>query len=273
MKQPDKLEWDFRSCPKEELHDAWLYEYKREIGSVLEAVAAWRRDAKKDTFESYYELALQKGIPSLCSPSDNFQFFPEWPERPYLSISASERTRRRKQLFPKKESEYKAAMLSPFVGGPIRLLTDPVERSDLLTSLLEAARRHTSRVPIAPVPGYERASLALLQVDWSVEDGILVDQFRALLACHRPAPAIYKKPKGKGSAPAQSIKGLNALGAYRLREKFGVKGEDIQLFSEATSVSRAIKEAKKIIKGFEELASIALKERNSIHRLAFNQNR
>ena len=257
MNKLRREEWDFRSCPERELGRLRSYEYKREVPLIREAVEAWRHNAKKKTFEGYCELAKLEGLPAVCPTTSTFQFFPEWPASPYLSVSQIERTRRYKKLVPKSENEINASPLSPW------LPRDATSRRDLWEELM--ARAHGSGTPTVPAPASEGGIVALLQIDWSFPDDALVDQFRAFLVSHRPSEiTIHSRTKGKGSQTEKYRADLKALSAYRLRETFGMKAADIPeytkeatgkaLFSEESRVSKAVKLAQHHISGFERLA-------------------
>jgi hypothetical protein len=244
--KPPWEEWDFSSCPSEELPDVYLYEYSREIDSIRDAVATWRAKAKSQTFGGYCELVKRDGIPSVCSPIDKFFLSPEWPLKPYLSIPKKERDRRAKQFLSEVGNHRGAHALSPLVS--------PAEWQNLCCHLTDHINE--SSLPVIPMVTPETSVLALFQIDWRLPDETLMKRFRAFLEDYRP-PGITPilRPQGKASRPAQCRADLKALGAYRLREKFGVKADDIDLFSQASRVAKAVKRARSRIKEFEQLVA------------------
>jgi hypothetical protein len=244
--KPPWEEWDFRSCPSKELLDLRLYEYSREIDSIRDRVANWRAKAKSQTFEGYCELAKRDGIPSVCRPIDKFFLSPEWPLKPYLSIPEKERDRRAKQFLSKAGNHRGAHALTPLVS--------PAEWQNLCCHLTDHINE--SSLPVIPMATPETSVLALFQIDWRLPKETLVEHFRAFLEVYRP-PGITSvlRPQGKASLPTQYRADLKALGAYRLREKFGVKADNIKFFSEASRVAKAVKRAESRIQQFEQLVA------------------
>ncbi len=97
-----QAEWDFSKCPIEELRDCYVYEFTRKLPDVRESVRNWRERHPGKEFDEWLSIA---GKPTLLNRPrlfgySLFNFCPEWPEKPFLSICAMERDRRRK-LLPK----------------------------------------------------------------------------------------------------------------------------------------------------------------------------
>jgi len=72
-------DWDFRSCPPDELPILYNYEFSRESAWIREQVEFIRH--------------AQNSAPTYWSPSPSFGW-PEWPLQSYLSIPELERLRR-----------------------------------------------------------------------------------------------------------------------------------------------------------------------------------
>jgi len=91
----DRLEWDFGQCPKEELHDCWMYEFMRECPHILESVRTWRAAHPGKRFDDWLPIAGQASRKDRPEAGgwEAFPFYPEWPRQPYLSIPQAERER------------------------------------------------------------------------------------------------------------------------------------------------------------------------------------
>jgi hypothetical protein len=73
------LDWDFSSCPPDELPILYCYEFSRELSSMLREVGHMRYGEPKES--------------SYWTPDPNFGW-PEWPEFPFLAVPVRERARR-----------------------------------------------------------------------------------------------------------------------------------------------------------------------------------
>jgi hypothetical protein len=244
-------EWNFDPCPEKELRFCWAYEYTREVSTTESVVAKWRSKTAAQTFEALCALAKNEGAPSVCVPTDLFQYFPEWPARPYLSIEPLERNRRYKKLYPKSDAEYASSSLVP------RLPQDERMWDMLMTELYSSAR--DGGIPKASIPGEKSAEFILLRIDWHLTNKALMQRFQGFLESRPPAAIQYRKKEGKGSHPEIMKADLKALGALRLRRAMRVSdipsytAEVLEkpLYSQETSILRAVKRAQKIIRSFE----------------------
>src|SRR5258707_853558 len=87
----DKLQYKFNACPKEglvgcpdeELFDCWRYEFAREVDWLTEFVAKQLEEPEQARDFFSFPLFLQWP----------FLLFPQWPEKPYLSVDPIERHR------------------------------------------------------------------------------------------------------------------------------------------------------------------------------------
>lgn len=80
-------EWDFSSCPEDQLHWCAVYEHSRDNAQVVDAVkhfrasGAWRAEDRVLFPDERYRRMAERV----------FELFPEFPLTPYLVISPSER--------------------------------------------------------------------------------------------------------------------------------------------------------------------------------------
>jgi hypothetical protein len=98
---PPRWEWDFSGCKKDELRDCYFYEWMRELPIVRKKVDFWRkahRGSKFDDWKYIFSSLTHPNRPPVFS-YELFNFCPEWPEKPYLSIAAEERFRWRKLIY------------------------------------------------------------------------------------------------------------------------------------------------------------------------------
>lgn len=100
--KPDRLEWDFSTCPPEELYECYCYEYARESKEFREDIERFRKSAgAAKTFDALFEFASElrmdrktEILPQNTHRACIFNFSPEFPDRPFLSIEGKERRRR-----------------------------------------------------------------------------------------------------------------------------------------------------------------------------------
>jgi hypothetical protein len=245
-------DWDFNPCPAEELRFCWVYEYMREVKGAQRVVAEWRSKAWAQTFEGFCALAKKEGAPSVCVPGDAFHYFPEWPVMAYLSIEQLERNRRYKELYPMRESEYAASLLTP------ELPQDEWGRDMLMNELYSTAK--DGGIPTASVLAFEGAKFVLLQIDWHLTNKALMESFCAFLETRPPEVRERPKKDGKGSHPAILKADLKALGALRLERTMRVSDIpgytkevlNAPLYSQDTSILGAVSRAQAVIRSFED---------------------
>jgi hypothetical protein len=96
--QVPRAEWDFRSCPNDELFECRAYEYARETPAIVEDV----RSLRKRVTPLFEELvkALRDRIDQTARVMGLFWYCPEFPDTPYLTIPSNERRRRIDALWP-----------------------------------------------------------------------------------------------------------------------------------------------------------------------------
>jgi hypothetical protein len=98
----DKFDWFFSGCPEDQIRFCHDYEYHRELKDEHFPLIGWRREAKLDDFERLLHFVREPR--SLSSMRFNcnlypFYLYPEWPDRPYLTIDPEERRRRLQLLW------------------------------------------------------------------------------------------------------------------------------------------------------------------------------
>jgi hypothetical protein len=104
-KEPERLSWDFSSCPPEEKEFLYSYEFSRESEAIRKRVAFIRH--------------AQISQPTYWAPIPDFGW-PEWPKGPLLLLPVADRIERRKKLSEpnaKIEDEFLALQVRPRLGG------------------------------------------------------------------------------------------------------------------------------------------------------------
>jgi hypothetical protein len=129
-----------------------------------------------------------------------FWFYPEFPEKPYLSISATERSRRMRIAWPSDQQAARAAMMDP--GILPQFLGDD----------LQAGVRKLGRPSIL----YGSSELALIKIDWIYSNDWLLKTFAAWLSESRPPNVEVSESRGAGNFIRQRRCDLKLLGAWRL---------------------------------------------------------
>ena len=86
----DRYDWDFSSCPDDQLEACFEYELARHSRDKKQEVANWRRMfPRAKTFDNYWKLVLSDDVPMTIA-----EIFPEFPRTPFLRIPPVERCRR-----------------------------------------------------------------------------------------------------------------------------------------------------------------------------------
>jgi hypothetical protein len=207
-------EWDFSTCPPDELRDCYYYELMRESKVHRDSLLKWRRYQKGSTFDDWLPISSKPsraGRPPLFG-WEFFSFCPEWPAQPYLSIPQDERQRRRK-LIPK-------------------IVQPADERNGLRVHLLpKLLKNYSDGTPTGKkyvLPPLNLATVksddgthetVAFEIDWRHTDGTLSKLFRLWLKINRPKEVRRWIIKGKGRTSEQIRKDLKALGAWRLLQK------------------------------------------------------
>jgi hypothetical protein len=131
-------------------------------------------------------------------------------------------------------------------------------RDVLMSELCSSA--NAGGIPTASIPGDKSAELILLRIDWRLTNKVLTERFQALLAGRPPEVRPYRRKEGKGSHSEIMKADLKALGALRLQRAMQVSDIpsytaevlDKPLYSQDTSILRAVKRAQKVIRSFEQ---------------------
>ena len=191
----DRREWDFSTCPDEQLEACYFYEFARECPRAID-VARVAHENLKEITEAYGPKAsysLAAGVIDL------FKDCPEFPETPFLCISKLERERRIANL----------CKANPLVQG------------DLPSLIRQYANKTPRRKAIGKTLKYlaGQGDIAAFYTDWRMSDEQLTQGFRQWLRTDRPLTAVPIIRKGKGSSREQIRKDLKALGAWRLLKK------------------------------------------------------
>jgi len=180
----DRLEWDFSECPDSEIYDCWLYEFAREVDWV------------RDFAVSQKEKALQYAV--LYS----FLIFPDWPEKPYLSVSEDERLRLRRTVRPD-EKEIEADFFDMTKLGFY-----------ILQQFIKNAREQSGRPVVRSKTG--RIQVSLFEIDWMFPDSMLLRFFESYLTKNRPAHIHPIEHRAKAVPDAKRKRQLRELGMFRL---------------------------------------------------------
>jgi hypothetical protein len=250
-----KEEWDFSTCPNDELFECWFYEFTRQIPAVRAAVLKWR--GKSATYEGL--IARSGGQYKALLFAATFHYQPEWPLKPYLSISASERQRRRRLLFPDSNQRAMGLSLNPSVA--LYNLTESYGLCQLTNQFRKSISAHGR--PFAYRDGMDdeppMGELALLEINWNSSDKQLLAAFREWLKIHRPkGTPVCPVLEGGKSYPKQERADLKALGAYRLLRAaagdLSRLSEQEQLYQEQAAWIKARTRAKERIADLTRMA-------------------
>lgn len=202
-------EWDFSSCPLEEMTQCEWYEYTRRIKSIRNHVIAVRKAYKinnKRTFDKLYESIgkIIKSAPFTLIQA--WYCWPEFPQFPYLSIPFKERNRRFEKIFniTRPAKEIFARSLEAYSLTPHYLM-----------NYFYRACENTKR-PIHESGGTN----VMFCINWDYHDDNLVKKFKAWLEDNRKGRQPIIECRGNGTAPIQSIKKLKQLGAWQLLKHY-----------------------------------------------------
>jgi hypothetical protein len=147
-------------------------------------------------------------------PCDLYNFCPEWPNNPYLSIPVEERLRRRQLLIrPPPLSDVSNALKQVNVAMIIRNFIETGKTPTL--DELERGIVFKGRDRVCEIAAFE--------IDWRHSDGIIAKRFVAWLETFRAPWVKQRKVKGKGIDTEQMRKELKALGAWRLLTRYKLK--------------------------------------------------
>jgi hypothetical protein len=233
----DRREWFFeKDCPKDEVYDCWLYEFSREVDWLKAAVARLRA-----------QIATKHGktVNTLSRLAEEtfytFLLMPQWPAKPYLSVSEEERHKwimwtRRSELVgwtSRSELSQAAALL---VDTPILLkspLPSEIEDKILADYLVPREVPKGIEAQLAAClqnvggPSLRRPrvrsknnlmELALLLIDWGLPDSLLIRAFESYIKEFRPLVpnSLRIRHTGKSDPDSMRLRQLDQLGRFRL---------------------------------------------------------
>ena len=190
--KPDEIhlareEWDFSTCPEDQLKACFFYELARECRHVADAARALRKHLKEIGADSTPDHQLAVTVVDL------FKDCPEFPDTPFLAIPTAERYRRIKKL-----------------GKVI----PPVQ-----VDLAGLIRRYRNQAITGKTIKYGQGDIFGFYLDWRISDDKLIEGFAHSLKTNRPHSAVATVRRGQGSSPQQIRKDLKALGAWRLLQQ------------------------------------------------------
>ena len=181
-------EWDFSSCPKDDLFECWAYEFARETAVICKDVKALRKGVAP-IFDDLVK-ALRARISRTPRLMAVFWYCPEFPKKPYLSIPVYERQRRLQTLWP--------------VGSAALVVKPKIVPPD--------AARQLARGRLI----YGSLELAIFEIDWTESDTYLTHAFSEWLKENRSAAVKISETRGAGHWTRRWADDLKALGAKRL---------------------------------------------------------
>jgi len=117
------FDWNFSSCPKDEIPYLYFYEYAREFPRIIEAVETIRRSHRKPKFD--------------------WHDWPKWPQRPYLLLPQHKRKHRLKALKALPDDLIFTIRIVPLLGKDQRLgwlsldfqVTERVNPNELIAAM------------------------------------------------------------------------------------------------------------------------------------------
>ena len=185
-------EWDFSDCPDAEIWECRAYEFAREVQVIRDDVDSLRKNLPC-TFGALVN-ALRSRIESTLRAMALFWYCPEFPDKPYLTISAAERRRRFRMLWPRSATAASAVI-------PAIIPSDIGQR-------LVSGRVF-----------YGSEELALFELNWTESDKFLAGAFLEWLRENRPPDVKIFERRGAGNFLREWAADLKALGALRLLKK------------------------------------------------------
>ena len=252
-----RWEWDFSECKDVELRDCYFYEWMREFPTVRRKVDFWRKangGTKFDDWERVCARLDEQNRPPVF-PYELFNFCPEWPEEPYLSIPANDRISRRKRIHQPSPFNHTTRGLEPV--NIAFFIRDQIEKR--IEPSINSIERGVVRTD-----GFHE--VAGFKIEWRHKKSTILKCFEKWLRDFSPEDIKPWELRGKGSTPDQMKKELKALGAWRLTDKecFGLSFSQAQhltlnqegrkkvesIFATKESWSRAVKLVKDTKKKF-----------------------
>jgi hypothetical protein len=198
-----RLEWDFSTCPKDELQFCLFYEYAREDDLLIRRVQTWRAKAASKTIDELSALIPERKRRWETSIMKHvFGYLPEWPETPYLAIKS--RREKLDRLMPDFPDFH--------IANPLEC---PIVNRDLLEQIAQEQDR--TGKPIWTPTSY---SFVVLQIPWEESKDYLVKKFAEWLDANWPG-GIENRER-RGDATTKAIRGfLSNLGVLRIRKYCG----------------------------------------------------
>ena len=246
----ERFEWDFDSCPADQLELCFEYERARssagqeeikqaeswrsrgikwasdedrkayQMGKVVSPL--WFDQLEGSTFDDYW-----KQISADNYPMSAVHLYPEFPLTPYLTIPEAERDRRFALI--------KSAGIPPACAEDEELSNEFREKhggedrrwfeegfSELCSEFDlsgDGVSHHGAEYQIegnAIRCQWMKATFAVFRFDWNVSDQAFIDALRAWLDKNRDRTVKIRDARGGGSESRQFRSLLNKLGAWRL---------------------------------------------------------
>jgi hypothetical protein len=211
-----RLDWDFSKCDKIELRDCHFYEFSREREFVRNLVAKWREEQKVTCFDDWKPVFsnLSRVNRPKWHPYDLYNYCPEWPTQPYLSIPTEERRRRRELIVRPVPLSDVSTALTP-VNVPM-ILRNRIETG--IEPTLDELERGIA------IKSYDKfREIAAFEIDWRHSDGIITKRFVAWLKIFRSKRVKQRVIQGRRNDSVQMRMELKALGAWRLTHQHGLE--------------------------------------------------
>jgi len=222
------FEWDFTSCPGQELTELHEYEFRRESPRIHGVILAWRDQTGVNTFDEFLWKCRHTLTQIAPEPGHLYAFCPEWPAFPYLDIPQTERSRRFNLLFDD-NAELKTLA--------VQLKVQPALPGKLSPQALNLIR---------DLRGEKSIENVHWQIDYHFSDRELHRRVDAHLKLHRSCKAKINVSNRRLRAD------LKALAAFRLLRAYNGDWKAArELFAEQTEWSRAQRRAERIIQGIE----------------------
>lgn len=238
---PNRKEWYFEECPLDEADECCFYEYARESNTQREIIARWRREAKGNSVEDYFELSQRVFYPPRNTGA--YAYFPSWPDKPFLSIPRE--TRR---------SWYEVLGLLALKQD---LFDPPIEPrswdANLGRALLENFEE-TGQVSCE----YRGERYVVFNIPWEQNDQRLTNKFQSWLKKNRPAEAKPREMRGRGNPGREWLLALKHLGCYRLLRVMSIddaiaflQDANVKFYNDYQGWKTAQKKATEMIERFE----------------------
>ena len=243
----DRKEWDFRPgpdltketkkgnwatgikfdfLPENESYYCWLYEFSRYDTQESVFYTKWRADAGKPTdFDSlldHYWRTDPNGKDGYSLVSDWFyMIWPEWPEKPYLSVPFKERQARFKKTWAKNpKRQIRLIPLRDIYRFVVAVKAGKEPKLPLGRSLLQMEMEEdTWIIPSRAGSNQEKMppiEIAAFEIDFATTNEILAARFQNWLEQRRKEKG-YKRPDKRGSRTNRGD--LIALGASQRRRR------------------------------------------------------